>query len=107
MDEGIGITPEDQRRLFTTFHRVRSPETAAISGTGLGLYIVKSLVEIMGGTVRLISEPNRGTTVSVSLPAVSGVGSSHPPELGIGSGLPAGGEGLIGRGQQGSAVPAA
>lgn len=67
-DQGIGISPEDQENLFSTFHRVRRPETEGISGTGLGMYIVKAMVELMRGEVWLKSELNRGTTVYFSLP---------------------------------------
>ena len=48
-DQGIGIAPEDQDRLFAPFHRIQRPETENISGVGLGLYIVKGLVELMHG----------------------------------------------------------
>ncbi|MBI2935583.1 MAG: GAF domain-containing protein [Chloroflexi bacterium] len=67
-DQGIGIAPQDQARLFTTFQRIRRPETAQVSGTGLGLYIVKSLVELMRGEVWLESELNKGSTFFFSLP---------------------------------------
>lgn len=68
-DQGIGISPKDQENLFTTFHRIRRPETEGIRGTGLGMYIVKELVELMQGEVWLKSELNAGTTFFFSLPA--------------------------------------
>jgi signal transduction histidine kinase len=68
-DQGIGISPKDQEYLFTTFHRIRRPETEGIRGTGLGMYIVKSLVELMRGAVWLKSELNTGTTFFFTLPA--------------------------------------
>ena len=68
-DTGIGISADDSDRLFTTFHRIRRPETDKIKGTGLGLYIVKALVELMGGEVWLESQLNVGTTFFFSLPA--------------------------------------
>ncbi|MEE8519688.1 MAG: ATP-binding protein, partial [Dehalococcoidia bacterium] len=68
-DTGMGIASEDSDRLFTTFHRIRRPETDKIKGTGLGLYIVKALVELMGGEVWLESHLNVGTTFYFSLPA--------------------------------------
>ncbi len=67
-DQGIGIAPEDQAPLFTTFHRVHRPETVGIHGTGLGLYVVKSLVELMGGEVWVKSEAGKGSTFYFSLP---------------------------------------
>lgn len=67
-DSGIGIAPEDVEHLFSTFHRIRRPETETIRGTGLGLYIVKALVELMGGEVWLRSRVNRGTSFYFSLP---------------------------------------
>ncbi|MBI4310660.1 MAG: GAF domain-containing protein [Chloroflexi bacterium] len=67
-DQGMGIAPEDQERLFTTFTRIRRPETEGIRGTGLGLYIVKGLVELMHGRIWMESELNKGSTFFVSLP---------------------------------------
>jgi len=71
-DQGIGIAPEDQNRLFTTFHRIQRPETMSARGTGLGLFIVKSLVELMDGEVWVESELHRGSTFLFSLPSVNG-----------------------------------
>ncbi len=67
-DEGMGIAPSDIARLFTTFHRIHRPETETIRGTGLGLYIVKSLVSLMNGEVWVESELNKGSTFFFSLP---------------------------------------
>ena len=67
-DEGIGIEEKDLDAVFETFHRVRSPATDAIRGSGLGLYIVKQLVELMGGEVWLESEAGRGSTFFFSAP---------------------------------------
>ncbi|MBI2919157.1 MAG: CHASE domain-containing protein [Chloroflexi bacterium] len=67
-DEGIGIAPDDQQDLFTSFHRIRPPETDGIRGTGLGLYIVKALVELMQGEVWVESEPGKGSTFYFTLP---------------------------------------
>lgn len=71
-DSGIGITPEDQARLFQRFFRVRSPETRKISGTGLGLSIAKSIVDAHGGRLKVQSEYGKGSTFSVTLPAWRG-----------------------------------
>lgn len=67
-DQGIGIAPEDQEKLFTTFTRIHRPEVEKIRGTGLGLYIVKALVELMGGEIWVESELGKGSTFFFSLP---------------------------------------
>ena len=65
-DQGIGISPADQRRIFQRFARAVSPEH--YSGLGLGLWIVRVLVEAMGGTVAVESAPGAGSTFAVELP---------------------------------------
>jgi signal transduction histidine kinase len=67
-DRGVGISPEDQKTLFSPFHRVQRPETVGIRGTGLGLYIVKEYVALMNGQVWVESELNNGSTFYVALP---------------------------------------
>ena len=69
-DCGIGIASEDRAQLFTTFYRVHRPEVEMVRGTGLGLYIVKSLVDLMDGRVWVESEVGIGSSFYVSLPAV-------------------------------------
>jgi PAS domain S-box-containing protein len=65
-DQGIGIAPEDRERIFTRFERgVTGPE---YGGLGMGLYIVRQLVEALGGLVRVDSEPGTGATFTVELP---------------------------------------
>ena len=71
-DQGMGIGPENQERLFTTFHRIPRPESAGIRGTGLGLYIVKTLVDLMQGDLWLESELDKGTTFFFALPTLPG-----------------------------------
>jgi PAS domain S-box-containing protein len=70
-DEGIGIAAEDQQLLFTPFYRAGAAEARGIPGTGLGLAVVKGIVDRHGGTIRMNSTPGRGTTITVRLPAVS------------------------------------
>ena len=65
-DRGIGIPPEDQPRLFETFHRARN--VGNISGTGLGLAIVKKSLDLHGGSIRFDSAPGRGTSFHVTIP---------------------------------------
>lgn len=65
-DEGIGMTPEELARVTERFYR--ADKSGAIPGTGLGMAIVKEIVELMGGSLQLASEPQRGTRVTVRLP---------------------------------------
>jgi signal transduction histidine kinase len=67
-DNGMGISAEDQARLFTRFFRVDNSLTREIGGTGLGLSIVKSIVEMGGGTVTLDSAPGMGSTFAFTIP---------------------------------------
>jgi signal transduction histidine kinase/putative methionine-R-sulfoxide reductase with GAF domain len=84
-DDGIGIAPEDQKRIFEVFHRVQRPETREVTGTGLGLYIVKGLVRLMRGRIRLESAEGEGSTFSVALPAAAqrrrAQGATPTPEV--------------------------
>jgi two-component system phosphate regulon sensor histidine kinase PhoR len=73
-DRGIGISPEHVASLFQKFHRVSTPETRDIGGTGLGLYIVKGLVEAQGGRVWVESVPGSGSTFSFTLPVPGATG---------------------------------
>ena len=68
-DEGIGISEEDQARLFQEFFRSHSPAVRAESGTGLGLAIVDRIVTRHGGRIEVESELGRGSTFRVFLPA--------------------------------------
>ncbi|HET91318.1 MAG TPA: response regulator [Chloroflexi bacterium] len=67
-DTGIGIAPADQARLFTKFFRSENPEAREKPGTGLGLCIVKNLVELQGGQIGVDSELGRGTTFAFTVP---------------------------------------
>jgi PAS domain S-box-containing protein len=67
-DTGIGISAEDQKRLFTRFFRSSVATVNAIPGTGLGLSIVKQIVDEHGGVITVDSAPGEGTTVSFTLP---------------------------------------
>lgn len=67
-DTGLGISPEDQARIFDRFYRVRRAETENIEGTGVGLAIVKRLVEMHHGHIGLESALGKGSTFFVSLP---------------------------------------
>lgn len=67
-DSGIGISPEDQARVFERFYRVDKARSRELGGTGLGLSIVKHLAQAFGGSVSVRSELGRGSTFSVRLP---------------------------------------
>jgi signal transduction histidine kinase len=67
-DNGRGIAPADQARVFDRFHRTAEPRTADGAALGLGLPLAKQFVEAHGGTVELLSEPGAGTTVTLRLP---------------------------------------
>ena len=67
IDEGPGIAPEHQEKIFERFYRVDKARSRAEGGVGLGLAIVKWAVERMGGTVKLQSEPGRGSTFRLRL----------------------------------------
>ena len=69
-DQGIGIAAEDLERLFDSFQRIRRPETESVRGTGLGLYIAKTLLELMHGEIWLESQLDKGSTFFLSLPTV-------------------------------------
>ncbi|WP_372728936.1 sensor histidine kinase [Nocardioides sp.] len=69
-DQGLGISPEDQEQLFTEFFRSSNPEALAQPGTGLGLTIVKRIVERHRGRIEVESELGVGSTFRVCLPAV-------------------------------------
>lgn len=73
-DTGIGIPPEEQEKIFRRFYRIEKDRSRDTGGTGLGLCIVKSLVEAHRGHIELESSPGNGTTFRVFLPL-----SPHTP----------------------------
>ncbi len=77
-DTGIGISKEFLPHIFDSFTREKSVTESKIVGTGLGMGIVKRLVELMGGTIRVESELGKGTTVSFTIPHRI---AEAPPEI--------------------------
>ncbi len=71
-DTGVGISAEDQERLFERFFRAKSAGAARAPGTGLGLYITRSLVELHGGEVWFESEIGKGSAFHVTFPIADG-----------------------------------
>jgi signal transduction histidine kinase len=77
-DTGMGIPAEEQAQLFTRFFRTTEARRRAIQGTGLGLAVVREIVERHHGAVGVASAPGRGTTMTVSLPAPRRSGDGDP-----------------------------
>jgi signal transduction histidine kinase len=70
-DDGPGLAPEAQSRIFERFFRVDKARSREQGGTGLGLSIVKHVVQAHGGEVRVESAPDAGTTFIFTLPGLS------------------------------------
>jgi signal transduction histidine kinase len=77
-DQGIGISAQQRARLFRPFSRLDHPVTSQVQGAGLGLYITQKLVEAMEGTIELISQENKGTSVTIRLPLRQRVEPQQP-----------------------------
>mgnify|MGYP006287319201 CR=1 FL=1 len=67
-DRGIGMSPEDEVQLFTKFFRSEDPQVREQTGTGLGLCIVKNLVEMQGGEIEVETEAGQGSTFTFTVP---------------------------------------
>ena len=70
-DEGIGMTPEQVDKIFDKFYRVDASDVG-VEGTGLGMTIVKYIVEAHKGEIKVESEPGKGTAVTFTIPMESG-----------------------------------
>ncbi len=66
-DTGIGMSDEFQKHIFEPFERERTSTVSGIQGTGLGMAITKNIVDMMGGTISVVSQEGKGTTFTVSL----------------------------------------
>ncbi|MCU1521895.1 MAG: two-component sensor histidine kinase [Arthrobacter sp.] len=71
-DQGEGLSPEDQERVFERFYRVDAARSRHTGGTGLGLSIVKHVISNHGGEVTLWSQPGQGSTFTMRLPEMEG-----------------------------------
>jgi signal transduction histidine kinase len=81
-DEGLGIPPNEQARIFDKFYRLDPDLTRGVGGTGLGLYICRELVRRMAGRISVESKPGEGSTFVVDLPiATLSVGSGRAEEI--------------------------
>jgi signal transduction histidine kinase len=78
-DTGVGISTEDQAKLFNRFFRAKSASLTEASGAGLGLHITRALVELHGGRIWLESELGKGSTFHVTFPIANDVTLSSPP----------------------------
>ena len=67
-DTGIGISADDQKLVFEEFRQVGRDYTNKQEGTGLGLALTRRFVELHGGTIRLDSEPGKGSTFTFTIP---------------------------------------
>jgi signal transduction histidine kinase len=80
-DTGIGISEEDQERLFKEFHQIDLRAPKERQGTGLGLALVKRIVEAQGGTVGVHSVPGRGSIFFAVLPTLTTIDTESPPDI--------------------------
>ncbi len=76
-DTGIGIKPEQKERIFDSFEQAESSTTRKYGGTGLGLAISKKIVEMMGGTIWVESDPGKGSTFSFTAQLERGTNGTH------------------------------
>ena len=67
-DTGIGISPEDQARIFERFYRAQDKRVAKITGTGLGLTLAREVARLHGGEIEVESQLNQGSTFTLTLP---------------------------------------
>ncbi|ATX82375.1 diguanylate cyclase (GGDEF) domain-containing protein [Mariprofundus ferrinatatus] len=96
-DQGIGISPEDQKIIFNPFEQVDGSHSRNFEGTGLGLTLTKQLIEMHGGTITVESAVGQGSCFTFTLPV-----ETKRPKAAKSSGIPATGPDLIGEPPLGS-----
>ena len=67
-DNGIGMTPDEKERAFDEFYRAKNKDTIKVSGTGLGLSLVKKLLDMHHAKIRVKTAPGKGSEFIVSIP---------------------------------------
>jgi CheY-like chemotaxis protein/anti-sigma regulatory factor (Ser/Thr protein kinase) len=80
-DTGLGLTLDDQERIFEDFVQIESPLQKQVKGTGLGLPLARKLAELLGGSLSVHSQPGKGSTFAVSLPIVYPYATALPSLL--------------------------
>lgn len=88
-DFGVGIPGDELRKIFERFHRVSTGLVHDVKGSGLGLSLVKHIVEAHGGTITVTSDVGRGSTFTLQFPAVPDVDAAGAADSGAIEGLPA------------------
>jgi signal transduction histidine kinase len=77
-DQGIGIPAASLPRLFTRFYRAENVDPLNISGMGIGLFVVREIVSLHGGTIEVDSQEQQGSTFTVCLPLATPAPASEP-----------------------------
>ena len=88
-DNGIGMSPEFAQKIFEPFERERTSTVSRIQGTGLGMAITRNIVEMMGGTIKVQTEKNRGTEFIICLPLRMQTGTRREEKIAELAGLKA------------------
>ncbi len=88
-DNGIGMSPEFAQKIFEPFERERTSTVSRIQGTGLGMAITRNIVEMMGGTIKVQTEKNRGTEFIICLPLRVRIGTRREEKIAELAGLKA------------------
>ena len=87
-DRGLGVDPEDRKRIFEPFYRGREAVARQIQGSGLGLNLVQRIAEAHGGRVAVASEPGKGSTFILSLPSAPGGPAAEVESISLGRQAP-------------------